>query len=105
MFTDYIKPQECGSHYGAEWLNIYNKNEKIQIYGENDFSFSVLPYSVDEIKNAAHNWELPESNAVYVSLDIGMRGLGSNSCGPNLKDEYELSREGKNIFDIFWSKC
>lgn len=100
LFTNYIKPQECGSHFGSDWLTVSSKKQSIEILADKSFSFSVLPHSAVTLKNTAHNWQLPQSDASYISLDLGMRGLGSNSCGPNLKDKYEVEREGKNQFTI-----
>lgn len=100
MFTNYIKPQECGSHYDTEWADISGNDGKIEIAADRAFTFSALPYSVDILRKTAHNWELPTPSDTNVFLDIGMRGLGSNSCGPNLSSKYEVPREKEIEFTI-----
>jgi shikimate 5-dehydrogenase len=32
------------------------------------------------------------------SVDVAMRGVGSYSCGPELPEEHEIPRKGKNTF-------
>ena len=96
-FGDYIKPQETGSHFNSTLLILEGL---MKITAENPFSFSVLPYSTAQIKNCAHNFELPPSDAAYINLDLSMSGIGSNSCGPGLKDEFKAAKQAKNKFRI-----
>jgi len=95
-FTDYIKPQECGSHYGSRYISLGG----IQITAAAPFSFSALPYGYMDLMQATHNWKLPPSDATHISLDVAMRGIGSNSCGPALSPQYEIPRQAKNKFSI-----
>ena len=60
------------------------------------------PYTTDQLVNTAHDFELCENDFVNVCLDVAMRGVGSNSCGPELADRYEIPREGKNSFKILF---
>lgn len=96
-FGDYIRPQETGSHFNSTLLILHGL---LKITAENPFSFSVLPYSTEQIQNCRHNFELPSSDAVYVNLDLSMSGIGSNSCGPGLKDEFKAVKQAKNKFRI-----
>ncbi len=98
-FQRYIKPQENGSHFGSTKLVI---DGVMEVTAEEPFSFSVLPYSTEQLKNAKHDFELGERDATYVHLDIAMSGVGSNSCGPQLKTEYRAPREGRNLFRILF---
>jgi len=90
-FTDYIKPQENGSHYGCEYAQISNGSNSVR--AEGNFSFCAIPYSVNELKSAKHSFELPESSATHVYYDFYMSGIGSNSCGPALMDKYKTPDE------------
>ena len=96
-FTDYLMPQETGSHFGSTKLTI---NDVMTITATQPFSFSVLPYSTTELENAKHNFELKKSNATYINLDIAMSGVGSNSCGPMLDKKYRAPKCGSNKFRI-----
>jgi len=85
----YVKPQEMGSHCGCTYLNIENFAE---VTADGLFSFSLLPYSTSELLSKKHNYELTKDGNTYVCIDIAMRGVGSNSCGPQLKRDYEIPR-------------
>ena len=93
----YVKPQESGSHFASTEVAFDNG---IQITAEKPFSFSVLPYSAQTLASTAHDFELKEDGNVYVSLDIAMSGVGTNSCGPELGKEYRAPKEGRNKFRI-----
>lgn len=79
-YHHYVKPQESGSHYLVDFVEISDGMNRI--YSEGMQSFSYLPYSVKTIKNALHDDELKEDEFNTLSLDLFMSGLGSNACGP-----------------------
>ena len=96
-YFHWIKPQETGSHYASTRLTLANG---LTITADKAFSFSVLPYSTQQIKSAAHDFELPISDGVYVNIDAAMSGVGTASCGPELREEYRAPKTGKIIFRI-----
>ena len=98
MEVNYVKPQENGSHYGTEWLEIENGKTKIRVEG--NISFSALPHSSKQYWSVTHDWELPERNCTHLCLDYFMSGVGSNSCGPELDSKYRTPTEGKGKFTI-----
>lgn len=93
----YVNPQETGSHYGTTYLNI---RDFAEVTADLEFSFSVLPYSVEQLIAAKHDYELKADGNVYVCLDVAMRGVGSNSCGPTLLPKYEIPRSGSRKFKL-----
>lgn len=93
MMQHYVRPQETGSHYGAKYVELTDGETTIRVEG--DFSFSALPYSAHTLYATKHDWELPESDATYLSVDYFMAGVGSNSCGPKLPEEHRVPRSGK----------
>ena len=96
-FTNYIRPQENGSHYGTKYLEIDNL---FSVTAEAPFSFSVLPYTTAELYAAKHSFELPGTDRVNVCIDLAMRGVGTRSCGPELPEKYAVPRTGRNRFVI-----
>lgn len=50
---------------------------------------------------AAHNFELKKCDEVELCLDYKNSGIGSNSCGPVLADEYAL-KESEFRMQIFF---
>ena len=91
----YIRPQESGSHYACRFLQLQNA---FSVTAEAPFSCSVNPYTTRQLFATKHNFELEENEFVNVCVDLAMRGVGSNSCGPELDEKYEIPREGENTF-------
>ena len=96
QYFHYAKPQENGSHYGTEYMSVTDGTNSVSVYGK--FSFSALPYSAMEIAGATHDYLLPESSKTHLSIDYQMRGIGSFSCGPLLKEKYWVDDNGKFSF-------
>lgn len=96
---EYVKPQEHGSHYGTEMMEITDGKTTVRV--EDDFSFSALPYSAKFYTDTRHSWELPESTGTHLSIDYHMSGIGSNSCGPRLADEWKIPVSDKKKITIF----
>ncbi len=98
MEVNYVKPQENGSHYGTEWLELTGGKHVIRVEGA--FSFSTLPHSAKEYTETKHDWELPTRHATHVCIDYFMTGIGSNSCGPALDPQYYTPEKGNGKFTI-----
>ena len=93
MHEDYIKPQENGSHHFCRNISINNEHEKIQVFSENDFAFNASHYSVNQLTTVNHNFELNQEDATYLIIDYKQSGIGSNSCGPELEQRYQLNEK------------
>jgi len=91
----YIRPQESGSHYASKYLRV---DGLFALTAEGEFSFSVNPYTTAQLIQTKHNFELPNNDFVNLCVDLGMRGVGSHSCGPDLDEKYEIPQSGKNVF-------
>jgi hypothetical protein len=96
-YYHWVKPQETGSHYANTELILANG---VKIVAEKAFSFSALPYSTKQLKSAAHDFELPKSKGIYVNIDAAMSGIGTASCGPELKEEYRAPKSGNITFRL-----
>ncbi|PJG83069.1 glycoside hydrolase family 2 TIM barrel-domain containing protein [Caviibacterium pharyngocola] len=88
-FVDYFKPQENGSHWGCHYLQY----QGLTITANQPFSFNLSPYSQEELTRKLHHYELQESPHNLLCVDYMMSGIGTNSCGPNLKEEYRMNEE------------
>ena len=95
-YFHYVKPQESGSHFGSTEVVLNG----IKITAEKPFSFSILPYSAQVLAKTKHDFELQEDGNIYISLDVAMSGVGSNSCGPKLDKKYRAPKEGENEWRI-----
>ncbi|ELC8442314.1 beta-galactosidase [Clostridium perfringens] len=93
MHEDYIRPQENGSHHFCREVAINNEKGKIYVLSENDFAFNVSHFSVSQLTNTEHNFKLNEENLTYLIIDYKQSGIGSNSCGPDLDEEYRFNEK------------
>lgn len=98
MHEDYIRPQENGSHYACEFVSVSDGTVRLMAEAEN-FSFQVSEYTAEALAAADHNYELEPSGYSVLSLDYKMSGVGSNSCGPELDERYQL-KEKEFQFDF-----
>ena len=97
-YHHYVMPQESGSHYGTRKLQVSSNENSLVFDGE--FSFSCVPYSIKQLKDTAHDYELKKENKYYLNLDFYMSGSGSNSCGPGIKEKFSIPKKAKKSFII-----
>lgn len=93
MHEDYIKPQENGSHHFCREVSISNTKKTIYVLSENDFAFNASHFSVNQLTNTGHNFELNKEDLTYLIIDYKQSGIGSNSCGPALPEEYRFNEK------------
>lgn len=102
MHEDYIMPQENGSHFDCSYVQISapgaddgadRTSHSIAVTSAVPFSMNASPYTAEELTNAAHNYELPESNKAVLCIDYRQNGIGSNSCGPELDEKYRFDED------------
>ena len=99
MHEDYINPQENGSHYDCDYVELANGQFGMVAAAKKTFSFNASVYTQEELERAAHNFELKESDSTVLCLDYALNGIGSNSCGPVVTDKYRFN-DIKFDFDI-----
>ena len=90
LHEDYIRPQENGSHYDCEYVELNNSRYGIVVSAENAFSFNASYYTQEELEKKTHNYELTESDSVVFCVDYALNGIGSNSCGPVVLEQYRF---------------
>ena len=90
LHEDYIRPQENGSHYDCEYVELNNSRYGIVASAEKAFSFNASYYTQEELEKKTHNYELIESDSVVFCVDYALNGIGSNSCGPVVLDQYRF---------------
>ena len=87
----YLKPQENGSHYGCREVKVANSADCFTVQSHTPFSMNVSPYSQEELGSKKHQYDLEKSGSTILCVDYKMSGVGSNSCGPALKEQYRLN--------------
>ena len=104
--TPYLVPQECGMRMDTEWVEITRhtsldnsrKDGSAEVFRiekiDEKFAFSCLPYTAEEIENAAHHEELPPARRTVLCVYGAVRGVGGiDSWGSDVEDAYQISAE------------
>ena len=91
LHEDYIRPQENGSHYDCGYVELNNSRYGIAAFSGSTFSFNASYYTQEELEKKTHNYELTESDSVVLCVDYTLNGIGSNSCGPVVLDQYRFN--------------
>ena len=105
MHEDYLRPQENGSHHDCDYVTVASagqgagKGISLTVVAEEPFAFNVSCYTQEELTAKAHNYELEEAPYTVLCIDYRQSGIGSNSCGPQLLEKYQLNQE-KFTFEV-----
>ena len=94
LHEDYIKPQENGSHYDCSFAKVSGELGGLTVTSDS-FCFGASHYTQEELTQKQHNFELEKSGYTVLCVDAFHNGIGSNSCGPRLMEEYESPKAFK----------
>ncbi|MBP3359842.1 MAG: glycoside hydrolase family 2 [Clostridia bacterium] len=86
-YVNYVMPQEHGNHTKVKKLSFDN----ISFVSDGEFEFSALEYSAEALERAAHTNEISKNGVTNLRIDYMVSGIGSNSCGPQLLEKYQLN--------------
>lgn len=86
-YIPYVMPQEHGNHTRTKWLRMDNG---LTFFTDEAFSFAVSQYAPEMLTQATHTDELQKDSVTHVRIDYGVSGVGSNSCGPQLRECYRV---------------
>ncbi len=94
LHEDYIRPQENGSHYDCDFVEISNGQFGLAAVSEKTFSFNASCYTQEALENTEHNYQLQSCGSTVLCLDYALNGIGSNSCGPVVMNPYRFDDVG-----------
>lgn len=92
MAHKYIKPQDSGNRGEvtyAELKTADNGGLKFTALGKR-FSFNANPFTLQQLKKAAHIEDLPDVDTTFTAVDGFVRGTASGSCGPTVTKEHQI---------------
>lgn len=96
MSYRYPKPQESGSRAKTVFVAVTDEDGTgLFIDSDEVFSFQITPFAVEDYK--AHDYEMPKARHYFLNVDYFMAGLGSNSCGPRIDEQYLLTKKEFNF--------
>ena len=93
FFFPYVVSQETGNRSDVYWVSFADaaRKEGVKVTGDPRINFSVLPYTVKELAQRKHPWELVPTGNWVIHIDFGQMGLaGEDSWGARPWDEYAL---------------
>ncbi|EMN7830983.1 beta-galactosidase [Staphylococcus pseudintermedius] len=88
-----IFPQEVGAHIDTTYVGLHDGNYTCAVWSETPLSMNAKPYSDAMLTEANHDDELEETGVSYLHIDTAQSGIGTNSCGPELPEQYRLLQE------------
>ena len=106
QYEEYILPQEHGTKQEVRWLSVTdNEGRGLLFVAPDQMAASAVHFRpednyTDKDHRAKHTYEFKSCATTVVNLDAATRGLGNNSCGPDVMDQYEL-RAANTAFRFF----
>ena len=88
----YLVPQECGCHMDTHQTVLHLGGHRLTLEKlDVPYAFSAIPYTPQQLSEAAHSHELPTSCRTVVTLLAAMRGVGGiNSWGADVEEGYHV---------------
>ncbi len=91
QYVPYIMPQEHGHKTDVRWLALTQQTgHGLKVSGQSSIEFSASHFTANDLFDAKHTSDLQPRAEVILNLDVGQRGLGSASCGPDTLEAYRL---------------
>lgn len=84
--TPYVRPQENGARADVRWAELGG----LRVEGEPEFWLTARRWTNEQLDAAEHLTDLVPGDTVWVNLDHGQQGIGSQSCGPGALPQYQL---------------
>lgn len=98
QFANFPKPQSMGNHEDVRWAALTDGNNGVLFIAKETMSATALPYSELDLTLAGHPYQLPAAGDTYLHLDVGVTGLGGNSCGQGGPLDPDCVRASEHTF-------
>ncbi len=90
QYVPYVMPQEHGNKTDVRWMALESERSGILISAPLLMESSASHFTADDLFRARHTYDLVPRKETFVNLDVGQRGLGTSSCGPDTLEKYIL---------------
>lgn len=97
LHTPYVRPQENGARADVRWAELGG----LRIEGDPEFWFSARRWTNEQLDAARHLTDLTPGDTLWINLDHGQHGIGSQSCGPGPLPQYFLRAEPTEFSFVF----
>lgn len=107
LHEPYVRPQENGARGGIRCLALTDiLGAGFMVIGEQvdgeGFSFTAHDYTDQALDQAQHTYELESQDMTVLSLDYRQGGLGSNICGPEPQEQYQVKLEKEESYTLMF---
>ena len=93
QYVPYILPQEHGNLTDVKGLELGSKRHSLSITPIGDIEASASHYSQEQLTSAFHTYDIKPEKRTFLCLDVGQRGLGGASCGPDTLPQYLIDQK------------
>ena len=95
MAEPYIRPQSSGNRAETRWAEVVDENGSGLRFTAQGmaFNFNAVPFNFEGLNGAAHRQDVKYDGTTCVHIDHFVRGIGTNSCGPDTREEYRLGKK------------
>jgi beta-galactosidase len=93
MVFPYVRPQDTGNRTDTRWFELADEAGRgIRVRAlEEPLSFSTLPFTLADLEEAQHDYELPHRPSTSVFVDSRLHGVGGdNSWGARTHPQYTI---------------
>jgi len=94
MIFPYVRPQDNGNRTDTRWFAVTDeRGQGLRIaMAEMPLSFSTWPYTLEDLQQADHDYELPRRPFNTIFVDHKLHGVGGdNSWGYHTHEIYKLN--------------
>ncbi len=98
-FHNYVVPQATGNHTDTRELSLPAAG--LTVRSDTTFMFSVTPYSDTAVQQARHICDLADDGMITVHLDASQTGVGTATCGPDVRPQYQIPVKDTNFIFNF----
>ncbi|MGN0457799.1 MAG: glycoside hydrolase family 2 TIM barrel-domain containing protein [Eubacterium sp.] len=91
MYIENIKPQESGNRNAVRWAEITDKDGNgIRVTAlKQALNFKAVNVDGANLRRAKHIEDVVRTDKTFVHINGFIRGIGSQSCGPDTADKYK----------------
>ena len=106
QYEEYVLPQEHGTKQEVRWMSLSNnEGQGLLFVAPDQMAASAVHFRPEDNytnkdTRAKHTYQFKSCKPTVVNLDAVTRGLGNNSCGPDVMEKYEL-RAANTAFRFF----
>ncbi|KAI9037127.1 putative beta-galactosidase [Aspergillus affinis] len=97
LFTPYEYPQENGNRIETRWVKLSSTDtghdSVLQVTAPEPFSFTARNFPDEALNEAKHPFDLKPLDQTFLHIDSQTHGLGTGTCGPGPRPEYQLRPE------------